>query len=78
MASGYIAIGLIAAERIFYRALTVHLLAQSQFIDARLATIDEIADAALFLCSDAARFVTGVTLVVDGGLWLRSSSTIGG
>lgn len=33
------AIGLIAAERIFYRALTVHLLAQSQFIDARLATI---------------------------------------
>lgn len=44
----------------------------------RLATIDEIADAALFLCSDAARFVTGVTLVVDGGLWLRSSSTIGG
>ncbi len=44
----------------------------------RLATIDEVADAALFLCSDAARFVTGVTLVVDGGLWLRSSSTIGG
>ncbi len=33
------AIGLVAAERIFYRALTVHLLAQSQFIDARLATI---------------------------------------
>lgn len=44
----------------------------------RMATIDEIADAALFLCSDAARFVTGVTLVVDGGLWLRSSAAIGG
>ncbi|MBS1819679.1 MAG: SDR family oxidoreductase [Acidobacteria bacterium] len=43
----------------------------------RMATIEEIADASMFLCSDAARFVTGVTLVVDGGLWLRSSSTLG-
>jgi 2,4-dienoyl-CoA reductase [(3E)-enoyl-CoA-producing], peroxisomal len=43
----------------------------------RLATIPDIADAALFLCSDAARFVTGVTLVVDGGLWLRSGAALG-
>jgi peroxisomal 2,4-dienoyl-CoA reductase len=39
----------------------------------RLATIDEVADAALFLCSDASAFVTGATLVIDGGLWLRSA-----
>ncbi|MEC9431330.1 MAG: SDR family oxidoreductase [Pseudomonadota bacterium] len=34
----------------------------------RPAEPEEIADAALFLVSDAARFVTGTTLVVDGGL----------
>ena len=39
----------------------------------RMATVDEIANAALYLCSDAASFVNGVTLVVDGGLWLRSA-----
>ena len=39
----------------------------------RLATIDEVADAALFLCSDASAFITGTTLVIDGGLWLRSA-----
>jgi len=42
----------------------------------RMATIDEVADAALFLCSDAAQFVTGVTLVIDGGLWLRSGRAL--
>ena len=43
----------------------------------RMASIDEVADAALFLCSDASRFISGVTLVIDGGLWLRSGSSLG-
>ena len=43
----------------------------------RMGTVDDIANAALFLCSDAASFVNGVTLVVDGGLWLRSARTLG-
>lgn len=43
----------------------------------RMATVDEIANAALFLCSEAASFVNGVTLVVDGGLWLRSARVLG-
>ena len=38
----------------------------------RLASIDDVANAVLFLCSGAAAFVNGVTLVVDGGLWLRT------
>ena len=33
----------------------------------RFATPQEIADSAVFLCSDRASFVTGATLVVDGG-----------
>jgi peroxisomal 2,4-dienoyl-CoA reductase len=42
----------------------------------RMATIEEVANAALFLCSDASAFVTGVILVVDGGLWLRSGRAL--
>jgi 3-oxoacyl-[acyl-carrier protein] reductase len=33
----------------------------------RFATPQEIADSAVFLCSDRASFITGTTLVVDGG-----------
>ncbi len=33
----------------------------------RMGTIDEIADACLFLSSDAARYITGAVIPVDGG-----------
>ena len=33
----------------------------------RYGTVDEIADAVAFLCSDAARFINGQVLAVDGG-----------
>jgi len=34
---------------------------------ARFGNPDDLVDAALFLCSEAARFITGVVLPVDGG-----------
>lgn len=40
---------------------------------ARRGTPDEIASAVLFLCSDLATFVTGQTLVVDGGASVKPS-----
>ena len=33
----------------------------------RLGEVEDIANAALFLCSDAASWITGHTLVIDGG-----------
>jgi len=33
----------------------------------RFASPQEIADSAVFLCSDRASFITGATLVIDGG-----------
>ena len=39
----------------------------------RLGEVDDVSKAALYLCSELASYVTGVTLVVDGGLWLASS-----
>ena len=43
----------------------------------RLGTIDDIARAAVFLCSDEAAYVNGVTLPVDGGAHLASVKVLG-
>ena len=37
----------------------------------RLGTSEEQGDAAVFLCSDQAAFITGASLVVDGGVTIR-------
>ena len=40
----------------------------------RFGLIEDIERAALFLCSDAASYINGVTLIVDGGHWLLGTS----
>lgn len=42
----------------------------------RFGRIRDVEQAAVFLCSDAASFINGAVLVVDGGQWL-SSNTLG-
>lgn len=40
----------------------------------RLGTPADIGKAATFLCSDEADYITGTSLLVDGGLWLRGAT----
>ena len=42
----------------------------------RLGTRDELADLALFLCSDAASYITGAVFVCDGGSSLRRTELL--
>jgi len=39
----------------------------------KFGRIADIESAAVFLCSDAASFINGAVLVVDGGQWLAAS-----
>jgi 2,4-dienoyl-CoA reductase [(3E)-enoyl-CoA-producing], peroxisomal len=42
----------------------------------RFGRIADVEKAALFLCSDAASFINGTVLVVDGGQWLASNKVL--
>ena len=44
----------------------------------RFGRIADIESAALFICSDAASYINGTILVVDGGQWLSTSRLGGG
>ena len=43
----------------------------------RFGLIADIEKAAVFICSDAATYINGVVLVVDGGQWLASNKLVG-
>ena len=42
----------------------------------RFGLIEDIENAAVFLCSDAASYINGAVIVVDGGHWLAASRLI--
>jgi NAD(P)-dependent dehydrogenase (short-subunit alcohol dehydrogenase family) len=68
--------GLVAGTHgadIFCRLVGAERLTAGQPIP-RLATLDEVADAALFLASDLADYITGHTLAIDGGLTLETTA----
>ena len=44
----------------------------------RFGRIADIEKAALFICSDAASYINGTVLVVDGGQWLAANRLVGG
>ncbi|HEX5970114.1 MAG TPA: SDR family oxidoreductase, partial [Intrasporangium sp.] len=63
--------GRIATDRIKHLYGTLEqaeAVARDEVPAGRLGTVDEIAAAAAFLCSERASYVTGVALLVDGGL----------
>jgi 3-oxoacyl-[acyl-carrier protein] reductase len=63
--------GRIATDRIIQGAGSLEAAQQaaaSQIPAGRLGTTDEIGPAAAFLCSQHASYITGTTLLVDGGL----------
>ncbi len=42
----------------------------------RFGLIEDIENAAVFLCSDAASYISGAVIVVDGGHWLASNRLV--
>jgi 3-oxoacyl-[acyl-carrier protein] reductase len=63
--------GRIATDRIFANAGSreqAEAAASADVPAGRLGTVEELAAAAAFLCSGPASYITGTTLLVDGGL----------
>ncbi len=61
-----------ASERLFPDP-TVHEAIRRTIPLRRFATLEEVAQAASYLLSDYASFVTGEAMVIDGGQWLSGA-----
>jgi 3-oxoacyl-[acyl-carrier protein] reductase len=66
-----VAPGFVRSERLDQLPHDVIERARKRAVLGRLAEPDDVARVATFLCSEAARHITGQTLVVDGGLSLE-------
>ena len=40
-----------------------------------MGTIEDLGKAATFICSDAADYITGEVMRVDGGFWLKNGTS---
>ncbi len=71
-----VAPGLFLTDRLRRRFESMPEVEQREVLDAialrRMPELREIVDPILFLCSDAASFITGITLDVNGGRYLPS------
>ena len=54
-------------EKIMTNPKKIEQMLQDKVPMKRFGTLEEIADAAVFLCSARASFITGSVMVVDGG-----------
>lgn len=52
------------------------LRSKSKDLSLLMGEKNDIAFAAVFLCSHAAKFITGETLVVDGGTWMHKPGMV--
>jgi 3-oxoacyl-[acyl-carrier protein] reductase len=66
-----VAPGFIRTERMRMLPMEVTERAQKHSVLGRLAEPEDVAHVVSFLCSEAARHITGQTIVVDGGLSLE-------
>lgn len=66
-----------ANERLWSEDDTRRRMASRVPLGQRLAVADDCVGAVLFLASDAARFITGAVLAIDGGQRLRSVAELG-
>jgi 3-oxoacyl-[acyl-carrier protein] reductase len=68
-----VAPGMVGTEAVLERLEDHHkqLVLSTQLIQ-RFAGLDDLSGVVLFLCSDAASFLTGQTILVDGGFFPRS------
>jgi NAD(P)-dependent dehydrogenase (short-subunit alcohol dehydrogenase family) len=58
-------------QRLMEYFMTIENVSQAALGETPVGTPEDIAEAAVWLCSDAARFVNGHVMAVDGGYVAR-------